>query len=90
MFSGPCDVLPTVGIAYTVAFNPLVPDHLVVGNEGAATIWDWKNDKPVHITVAGEQVPFKGSLAGTDIGIPQVPPLVDVTVEAAGNATPVR
>jgi hypothetical protein len=35
---------------------------------------------------AGEQVPFKGSLAGTDIGIPQDPPFAAVTVEAEGNA----
>lgn len=36
---------------------------------------------------AGEQVPFKGSLAGTDTGIPLVPPFAAVTVEATGNAT---
>lgn len=36
---------------------------------------------------AAEEVPFKGSLAGTDIGIPQDPPLAAVTVEAEGNAT---
>jgi hypothetical protein len=36
---------------------------------------------------AGEEVPLKGSLAGTDTGTPLDPPFVAVTVEAAGNAT---
>ena len=36
---------------------------------------------------AGEQVPFKGSYEGVDIGIPLVPPFAAVTVEATGNAT---
>ena len=36
---------------------------------------------------AEEQVPFKGSYEGTDTGIPQVPPLASVTVEAVGIAT---
>lgn len=48
VFSRPCDALPTIGTAYTVAINPAVPNHLAVGSEGAATIWDWKNEKLVH------------------------------------------
>ena len=36
---------------------------------------------------AGEQVPFKGSYEGDDVGTPLVPPLVSATVEAAGIAT---
>jgi WD40 repeat protein/serine/threonine protein kinase len=51
VFSRPCDALHTVGNAYTVAFNPHFPDHLAVGSESAATIWDWtseKVEKPVH------------------------------------------
>ena len=36
---------------------------------------------------AGEQVPFKGSYEGDDVGTPLVPPFAAVTVEATGNAT---
>jgi hypothetical protein len=39
------------------------------------------------LAAAGEEVPFNGSLAGTDTGIPLDPPFAAVTVEAAGNAT---
>jgi len=39
------------------------------------------------LAAAGEEVPLKGSLAGTDTGTPLDPPFVAVTVEAAGNAT---
>jgi WD40 repeat protein len=54
VFSRPCDALQTVGTAYTVAFNPLVPNHLAVGSESAVTIWDWKNEKHVHSYPAHE------------------------------------
>jgi WD40 repeat protein/serine/threonine protein kinase len=47
VFSRPCDALHTLGNAYTVAFNPVVPNQLAVGSEGAATIWDWKTDQVV-------------------------------------------
>ncbi len=36
---------------------------------------------------AAEQVPFKGSLEGLDIGTPVNPPIVSVQVTATGNAT---
>ena len=36
---------------------------------------------------AGEQVPFKGSFEGEDIGTPLVPPIASVVVTATGNAT---
>jgi hypothetical protein len=36
---------------------------------------------------AAEQVPFKGSLEGLDIGTPVNPPFVSVQVTATGNAT---
>lgn len=36
---------------------------------------------------AAEQVPFKGSLAGTVTVTPLAPPIASVLIEAAGNAT---
>ena len=37
--------------------------------------------------LAGEQVPFKGSLEGVDTATPLTPPFVSATVEATGQAT---
>ena len=54
VFSRSCDALHPLGNAYTVAFNPVVPDHLAVGSESAATIWDWNSDELVHSYPAQE------------------------------------
>jgi WD40 repeat protein/serine/threonine protein kinase len=48
VFSRPCDTDQIVGTAYAAAFNPVEPNQLVVGAEGAVTIWDWTNDTLVH------------------------------------------
>ncbi|MEK7874557.1 MAG: hypothetical protein AAB502_11965, partial [Chloroflexota bacterium] len=53
-FSRRCDAVHTIGTAYAAAFNPLNPNHLAVGSEGAVTIWDWRNETHVHTYSAHE------------------------------------
>jgi WD40 repeat protein len=48
VFERPCDAVNTFGTAYAAAFSPLAPDHLAVGCDGTVTIWDWRNERPVH------------------------------------------
>lgn len=48
VFERPCDAVHMFGTAYTVAFSPLDPDHLVAGWEGTVTLWNWRTNEPVR------------------------------------------
>ena len=47
VFDRPCDAVHVFGTAYAVAFSP-DGRHLAAGCDGAVTVWDWRNDRPVH------------------------------------------
>lgn len=57
VFARPCGPVHVIGTAYAAAFSP-DGRRLAAGCDGIVTVWDWKEDRPLHAFPGHEKRPI--------------------------------